>query len=69
MLDKIGVAFILAILFLVYALAKPTGAAEVLIALMVGAGLVYFGGRLLPMVVTPGERSVATLWSKSANHP
>ena len=41
MLDKIGVAFILAILFLVYALAKPTGAAEVLIALMVGAGLVY----------------------------
>lgn len=41
MLDKIGVALILAILFLAYALANPGGAAEVLIAALAGAGLVY----------------------------
>lgn len=41
MLDKIGVAFILAILFLAYAVASPAGAAEVLVAALVGAGLVH----------------------------
>ncbi|MBU3971076.1 MAG: hypothetical protein KKG54_09770 [Alphaproteobacteria bacterium] len=39
MLDKIGVAFILAILFLGYAVASPSDAAEVLIGLLVGAAL------------------------------
>jgi regulator of protease activity HflC (stomatin/prohibitin superfamily) len=39
MLDKIGVAFILVILFLGYAVANPAGAAEVLIAGLVGAAL------------------------------
>ena len=41
MLDKIAVTFVLAILFLIYAVAKPTDAAEVLIAILAGAGLVY----------------------------
>jgi membrane associated rhomboid family serine protease len=41
MLDKIGVAFILAILFLVYAVADPAGAAEALIGALAGVALGY----------------------------
>jgi len=41
MLDKIGLAFILAILFLLYAAANPAGAAEVLIAGLVGVALAH----------------------------
>lgn len=41
MLDKIGVAFVLAILFLAYGVASPEGAADVLVAALVGAGLVH----------------------------
>lgn len=41
MLDKVGVAFIFAILFLAYAVASPADAAEVLIAALAGASLVY----------------------------
>ena len=41
MLDKMAVAFVLGILFLIYAVANPTDAAEVVIAFLVGAALVY----------------------------
>lgn len=41
MLDKIAVGFVLATLFLIYAVAKPTDAAEVIIGVLAGACLMY----------------------------